>query len=168
MEQAQRQCSPQAGDPSSFSFSPQDVTAVAAVRAVLRGRAARYPACFRYGKSTFGHQSDKGSSSSSSWGTHPAMEYYGSEMQLRALLWFSWLPLLWLPCLSELLVWWSWWETESWFLGSLPGEFYTNQVTISFGGRRELGIRHYLTRKYWTLMFKVMSVETEGSQRNKL
>lgn len=50
VEQTQSQCSQQEGDPSSFSSSPQEVTAATAVSVVLHGKAARYCAPFRYGK----------------------------------------------------------------------------------------------------------------------
>lgn len=50
VEQTQSQCSQQEGDPSSFSSSPQEVTAVAAVSVALHGKAARYCAPFRYGQ----------------------------------------------------------------------------------------------------------------------
>jgi len=79
VEQSQSRCSQQAGDPSSFSSIPREVAAAAAVSAALGGRAVRYRARFRWGKSTLVHQRDE---------RDPALEYCGSEMQLAVLVGF--------------------------------------------------------------------------------
>lgn len=69
-------------------------------------------------KSTLVHQSDKGKV-----GAHPAWGYCAREMQ-SVLLWFSLLP-----CLSDGSD-----RRLSHNFCLLPGGFWTNQVTIGFGG----------------------------------